>query len=336
MAPDGAEYRRAFQGGEAARVHPADLGAALADGVYAYAITFVTDRPAPEGEGHVASVQSGAFEVRSGEAVASPVMDDVVIDDQIIQGSLCVGVDCVNGEAFGFDTIRLKENNLRIRFTDTSNSGSFPTNDWEITINDSSNGGANYFAVTDVNASRVPFRIEAGARAEAVHIDATGRVGFGTATPVLLLHTLDGDTPTLRLDQSGAQGYSPQTWDVAGNEANFFVRDAGANTLPLRIRPGAPTSAIDVQADGAVFFNADYTATGATIVLQVRDEGTGADLLTLDSAGNLVVSGTVTDGAAPRIAALEVENAELRQQNADLAERLTRIEALLRAEPVNR
>jgi hypothetical protein len=40
---------------------------------------------------------------------------------------------------------------------------------------------------------------------------------------------------------------------VAGNESNFFVRDAtNGNTLPFRIRPGAPTSSIDVGADGNV------------------------------------------------------------------------------------
>lgn len=66
-------------------------------------------------------------------------------DDVVVKGSLCVGIDCVNGENFGFDTIRLKENNLRIRFTDSSASSSFPTIDWQITVNDSNNGGLNYF-----------------------------------------------------------------------------------------------------------------------------------------------------------------------------------------------
>ena len=68
--------------------------------------------------------------------------DQQIIDDLIVQGSICAGQDCVNGESFGFDTIRLKENNLRIKFQDTSNSASFPTNDWQLTANDSSNGGA--------------------------------------------------------------------------------------------------------------------------------------------------------------------------------------------------
>jgi hypothetical protein len=30
--------------------------------------------------------------------------DQVIPDDLIVQGSLCVGLDCVNNENFGFDT----------------------------------------------------------------------------------------------------------------------------------------------------------------------------------------------------------------------------------------
>ncbi|NIM12421.1 MAG: hypothetical protein GTO45_09930, partial [Candidatus Aminicenantes bacterium] len=68
----------------------------------------------------------------------SRTQDQVILDDLIVDGSICVGFDCVNGESFGFDTIRLKENNLRIRFVDTSSTASFPSNDWQITANDSS------------------------------------------------------------------------------------------------------------------------------------------------------------------------------------------------------
>ncbi len=53
--------------------------------------------------------------------VMSP--DDVIPDDLIVQGSACVGLDCVNGEVFGFDTVRLKENNTRLQFDDTSGAG---------------------------------------------------------------------------------------------------------------------------------------------------------------------------------------------------------------------
>ncbi len=59
------------------------------------------------------------------------------------------------------------------------------------------------------------------------------------------------DTPVVRLDQTNGSGFTPQIWDVAGNEANFFVRDVtGGSKLPFRVRPGAPTSAIDIGANG--------------------------------------------------------------------------------------
>ena len=56
------------------------------------------------------------------------VFDQVIPDDLIVQGSLCVGFDCVNNETFGTDTIKLKENNTRITFEDTSNSAGFANN----------------------------------------------------------------------------------------------------------------------------------------------------------------------------------------------------------------
>jgi hypothetical protein len=70
---------------------------------------------------------------------------------------------------------------------------------------------------------------------------------------VLDLHIATGDTPAQRLEQTSASGFTAQTWDIAGNEANFFVRDVtGGSRLPFRIRPGAPTSSIDIAATGNV------------------------------------------------------------------------------------
>ena len=83
--------------------------------------------------------------------------DEVFIQDVIVQGSLCVGVDCVNGENFGFDTIRMKENNTRIKFQDTSASASFPTVDWQLTANESTNGGLNKFSIESIDNGAVPF-----------------------------------------------------------------------------------------------------------------------------------------------------------------------------------
>ncbi len=178
--------------------------------------------------------------------------DQVIPDDLIVQGSLCVGFDCVNGESFGFDTIRLKENSTRIKFEDTS-VAPFPTNDWQLTANDSASGGASKFSIEDITGAKVPFTITAGAATNSMFVDSIGRVGMRTSTPVLDLHINTSNTPAIRLEQNNSGGFTAQTWDVGGNEANFFVRDVtGGSLLSFRIRPGAPSSSIDISADGDV------------------------------------------------------------------------------------
>ncbi len=178
-------------------------------------------------------------------------------EDSYIKGSLCLGFDCANNAGgFGFDTLVIKENNLRVLFSDTSGSASFPGRDWRLVINDTANGGTNYFGVEDVDAGRRIFQLTAGSPANSLVLDAQGDLGLGTAAAVTEIHSKDGDTPTLRLEQDGTSGFTPQTWDVGGNESNFFIRDAtGGSNLVFRIRPGAPVSGIDMSADGVGFNN---------------------------------------------------------------------------------
>lgn len=224
--------------------------------------------------------------------------DFVINDDLIVDGSACIGFDCVNGESFGFDTIRLKENNLRIKFDDTSVAAGFPRTDWQITVNESANGGAGKFSIDDVSGNRTPFTIEANARSHSLYVDDGGRVGIRTSTPATEIHVIDGDTATLRLQQDGSSGFAPQTWDVAGNETNFFVRDvSNGSTLPFRIRPGAPTSSIMIDEDGNVGLNTAspdaalhvFGNTGSAAVLVEETSGTAAarELLTLANNGQV-------------------------------------------------
>jgi hypothetical protein len=217
---------------------------------------------------------------------APKALDVVTADDAIIQGSLCVGLDCVNNESFGFDTIRLKENNTRIKFDDTSTGTGFPNHDWQLTANDSASGGANKFSIEDITAATVPFTVTGSAPTNSIFVDSTGRVGFRTSTPVLDLHVATSNTPAMRLEQNNSGGFTAQTWDVAGNEANFFIRDVtGGSRLPFRIRPGAPTSSIDISASGNVGI------------------GTASPSFKLDvSAGALGFSADATTFAGPSIA----------------------------------
>ena len=130
--------------------------------------------------------------------------------------------------------MRLKENNLRIHFDDTSASASFPGNDWRIVVNDTGNGGANYFSVEDSTSGRRPFTIAAGAPVNTLYVEGDGDVGIKTSTPVVDLHIVEGNTPTMRLEQDGSDGFTPQTYDVAANESNFFILEEVINISSWR------------------------------------------------------------------------------------------------------
>lgn len=309
IGADGFVYERDF-GSAKPSFDIVSNGARLPDGQYTYELVFArvpsvqleraiaSQRQADGGFANaglaeqVAALRdthSGTFTIANGQ-ILSPALsesrgsspqDIVQADDVIIQGSLCVGFDCVVNESFGFDTIRLKENNTRIKFEDTS-VGEFPSTDWQLTANDSASGGANRFSIEDITSATVPFTITGGAASNSIFVNSTGRVGFRTATPVLDLHVATSNTPALRLEQNNTGGYSAQTWDVAGNEANFFVRDATSGSrLPLRIRPGAPTSSIDIAANG----NVGVGTSGPSSSLHVsRSDGT-AQLRVQESSG---------------------------------------------------
>lgn len=183
--------------------------------------------------------------------------DQVIPDDLIVQGSICAGLDCVNNENFGFDTIRMKENNTRLQFDDTSSTAGFATNNWQLRANNSASGGGSFLGFVDQGATgnsesgTIVFQVDAGAPANSLRVSSTGRVGVRTATPVLDVHANTTDTPAIRLEQNNSGGFTAQTWDIGANEANFFVRDVtGGSLLSFRIRPGAPTSSLDISSDG--------------------------------------------------------------------------------------
>ncbi len=242
--------------------------------------------------------QSGAFTVLGGQVVPGDLREPRVpaalaadaprpTPDTTFTDSLCVGFDCPAAPSFGDTTILMMENNTRIKYDDTSTSAGFPNRDWALNANDSASGGLNRFWIQDCGASsqgscsgNAVFSIEAGARANALYVDDGGRLGLGTATPVLDIHNKRGNTPSLRLEQDGSSGFTAQTWDVAGNEANFFVRDVtGGSRLPFRIRPGAPTSSIDISAAGDV----GISTASPSAALNVRRSNATAKVLVEDT-----------------------------------------------------
>ena len=316
--PSGAVIEEIFDGSETPAFDLSrNYGVPMTDGQYTYELKALpytrASRTADEASrGATVSstytmAQSGSFQAVGGNLVlpdsaGEPVpIDNVIVDDEIVQGSLCVGTDCVNGESFGFDAIRLKENNLRIHFDDTSATSGFPANDWRITVNDTATGGLSYFSIDDATAGTVPFLIEAGAGTNALYIDDNDRIGVGTSTPsVNGIHMAWGDTPALRLDQDGTGGYTAQVWDVAGNEANFFVRNVtSSSALPFRIRPTAPTNTLTLGADGYVGMGTwspsadlEIERTG-TAILFVMDRTDGASAM-MESEEDYVSFGSMT------------------------------------------
>ncbi len=205
--------------------------------------------------------QSGHFWIRQGQLVLpghaadseddGPSEDVSVLDDHIVFGSSCIGLDCVVDEVFDADTLRLKENNLRIGFHDTS-TNLFPGNDWELRINDMVNGGADHFSVVDLGTGNSPLRVDAGAPEGALRVNGQGQLGLGTSAPIADLHLVRGNTPLCRLEQDASLGLPPQAWDLAGGQINFFLRDATAGSTPFRVQSGAPSNSLVVRGNGNV------------------------------------------------------------------------------------
>lgn len=275
--PDGTLFQKSFDSGVAPYLGLAEVCKnQMIDGHYTYELRVspdaggkVRDEAAnsqinAEIKSQVALTQTGYFLARGGaiviptnipepkgQGIARP--DYTYNEDLYVAGSLCVGTDCQDPETWAYDVIRLKENNLRIHFDDTSATSSFPANDWRILINDLDDGGANYFAVEDSTGAVVPFKIEAGAPENSLYVEDYGRIGLNTSTPAMELHIVDGDTPAVRLEQDTSSGYTSQVWDLAGNENNFFVRDvSNSSKLPFRIQPGAPSDLFCLKADGRI------------------------------------------------------------------------------------
>lgn len=123
---------------------------------------------------------------------------------------------------------------------------------------------------TDAEAGDIAyFDGTAWTKAPKVFIKEDGKVGLGTDDPILNMHILVGDSPSIRLEQDASSGWTPTTWDVAANETNFFIREASnSSALPFRILSGAPDRAMIIESNGDVTIGG--TAQSATDKLYVN------------------------------------------------------------------
>lgn len=226
--------------------------------------------------------------------------DQTIYDDVIIDGSLCVGFDCTNNEYFSFDTLKLKENNLRIYFDDTSSPASFPSNDWRITINDSTSGGASYFSIDDATADTSTLTILAG-----------GNVGIGTRTP------------SEKLEVTGnvlVNGAVTESSDVHAKE-NFSTVD-GSEVLERLTE--IPITTWNYKADAPEVRHMGPMAQDFYAAFELGQDD--RHIAPLDTNG---VALAAIQTLYQTVQEQDAEIARLQQENGDLETRLTALEALV-------
>lgn len=87
-------------------------------------------------------------------AAGNVMADEVINENLVVTQKTCIGVDCQDGEQFSFETLKVKGDSPQIYFKDTSNSGAFPRNDWQVGVSDEVAGNAASFFIEDTTHSR--------------------------------------------------------------------------------------------------------------------------------------------------------------------------------------
>lgn len=246
--PDGEVITQTFAAGR----NPLLQLDGLADGLYSYELRFAQTEGGPR-------VQAGTFTVANGLVVSPNGVERVparglkvgteefFAEDVSATGGLCGGTDCTNAEVYGFASAKLKENNTRLKFEDTSAPGLFPGTDWQLSANDTTSGGANKFFIEDLTAATVPLLIEGATPTNTLYLDSTGRVGIRTSTPGRDLAIANTVSPTIRMEQSA----SPfQTWDIVATNNNWLVRDVNHEQNPFIIKTSAPNNTLVLDSTG--------------------------------------------------------------------------------------
>ncbi|MDY8134563.1 hypothetical protein [Aquimarina sp. 2201CG5-10] len=108
---------------------------------------------------------------------------NVFIEESIVKNRIAIGDDVTTGMDFGENDMVISDDTIGILFRDTSTSASFPFNDWSIQINDIADNGEDYFAVNDIDGSRTPFKVMAGAPDKTLEVNNNGNINVGNVVP---------------------------------------------------------------------------------------------------------------------------------------------------------
>ncbi|MEZ5716348.1 MAG: hypothetical protein R3D85_15035 [Paracoccaceae bacterium] len=240
-------------------------------------------------------------------ATALPLSAQTLIPgDQSIDGKVCIGTQCTTPETFGDEALKLKQNNPRLLFEDTSTSGSI--SDWMLIANALNTGTSNFFALKEIDTGLTPLRIDSDAPTNSLRVDNIGRIGLGTAFPSRNLHIAEGHVPGIALDGLGTTGLTPQRWDIV-NAGYFMINDTtNGDDTPFRISPGAEDDLMRLSGDRVAIGGNFWTDStlhvrrdDGSASLHVEEASTTVEprtLLHLENSGRpeIVLSNTDTGG----------------------------------------
>ncbi|HWM93899.1 MAG TPA: tail fiber domain-containing protein [Thermoanaerobaculia bacterium] len=156
----------------------------------------------------------------------------VIPEDLIVVGRACVGIDCSTTGEGGLDNLKLKHNNTRLLFEDTSTTTGFATTDWRLTANDSFTGGVSRFSIEDATAATVPFTIRGAAPSHSLFVSNLGRVGIGTSTPDARLDVEATGSVEIRMTATGAA-----TWRQINDFDGFGLEMLGTGFRAVNVDP---------------------------------------------------------------------------------------------------
>ncbi|KRS17853.1 hypothetical protein [Roseovarius indicus] len=169
-------------------------------------------------------------------------------------GSMCLGNNCTTSEANGLGNppLKLKWSEAAILFEDTSSS-SFADRDWRIAATGSASQET--FQIQDWGAdwstgtATAPFVIVGDAPANALWLDHTGNIGFGTSLPQADLHVIGASSAALRMEATSG---TSRTWQANASEASFWIADVTANTTPFALEANTPNDTLWLASTGFV------------------------------------------------------------------------------------